>query len=87
MSYAALALQLIAAARAKPAPVRIDIPVDKPGTAIVLAKTSSVQVAVPGDTVYYRIQVRNADAARRTGAITVTDDLPRDIRLRAASVR
>jgi uncharacterized repeat protein (TIGR01451 family) len=72
---------------ATPAPVRIDIPVDKPGTAIVLAKTSSVQVAVPGDTVYYRIQVRNADAARRTGAITVTDDLPRDIRLRAASVR
>ena len=70
-----------------PAPVRIDIPVDQPNAAISVSKTASTTVAVPGEAVQYRITVRNGDARRTTGAITVTDDLPRSVRLRAQSMR
>ncbi len=70
-----------------PEPVRIDIPVDRPGAAMILIKTASQPVAVPGDAVQYRIQVRNADAARATGAITVSDVLPPEMRLRENTVR
>ena len=70
-----------------PAPVRVDIPLDRPGGALVLRKTSSTQNAVPGDVVQYRIEVRNPDRLRNSGAITVTDKLPNAIRLRANTVR
>ena len=70
-----------------PAPVRIDIPLDKPGAAIVIRKTASAAVAVPGDGVQYRITVTNGDAARATGDITVSDRLPDAMRLRSNTVR
>lgn len=70
-----------------PAPVRIDIPVDQPGTAVVLRKTTSTQVAAPGDIVQYRIEVANNDPRRTTGAITVRDTLPAEMRLRPGTVR
>ncbi|HMQ17788.1 MAG TPA: hypothetical protein PKC77_01420 [Sphingopyxis sp.] len=70
-----------------PAPVRIDIPVDRPGGALLLRKTTSTQVAVPGDVIQYRIEVANPDAQRATGAVTVTDVLPVGMRLRADTVR
>ncbi len=70
-----------------PSPVRIDIPVDRPGGALILTKTVSQPVAVPGDALQYRILVRNGDAARTTGAITVTDILPPEMRLRKDTVR
>ena len=70
-----------------PAPVRIDIPVDQPGLPLVLRKTTSTQVAVPGDVVQYRIEVANRDARRTTGAVTVRDVLPAGMRLRADTVR
>ena len=70
-----------------PAPVRIDIPVDKPGGALILRKTASSPVAVPGDAVQYRITVQNSDALRPTGAITVTDILPAEMRLKNGTVR
>ena len=70
-----------------PEPVRIDIPVDRSGDALVLTKTAHVQVAVPGDVVRYRIDVRNSDPRRTTGAITVTDVLPAAMRLRPDTVR
>ncbi len=70
-----------------PAPVRVDIPVDQPGVPLVLRKTTSTQVAVPGDVVQYRIEVANRDARRATGAVTVRDLLPAGMRLRADTVR
>lgn len=70
-----------------PEPVRIDIPVDRSGDALVVSKTAHVQVATPGDVVRYRIDVRNADPRRTTGAVTVTDILPDAMRLRLDTVR
>jgi uncharacterized repeat protein (TIGR01451 family) len=70
-----------------PAPVRVDIPVDQPGLPLVLRKTTSTQVAVPGDVIQYRIEVANRDARRTTGAVTVSDVLPPGMRLRADTVR
>jgi uncharacterized repeat protein (TIGR01451 family) len=70
-----------------PAPVRIDLPVDRPGGALILTKTASVQQASPGDVVQYRVTVSNSDPTRRTGAITVTDILPEAFRLKVDTVR
>ena len=70
-----------------PEPVRIDTPVDKPGSALGINKTASTQLAVPGDGVQYRIQVTNSDANRMTGTITVTDHLPTAMRLKPNTVR
>ena len=70
-----------------PAPVRVDIPVDQPGLPLILRKTTSTQTAVPGDVVQYRIEVANRDARRSTGAVTVSDELPVGMRLRADTVR
>lgn len=70
-----------------PEPVRIDIPIDQPGTPVTLRKTTSTQIAVPGDVVQYRIEVANRDARRTTGVVTVTDALPTAMRLRPETVR
>jgi uncharacterized repeat protein (TIGR01451 family) len=70
-----------------PSPVRIDIPVDRPGGALVITKTASQVVAVAGDAVQYRITLRGGDTNRTTGAISVTDQLPREMRLRKDTVR
>ena len=70
-----------------PAPVRVDIPVDQPGLPLILRKTTSTQIAVPGDVVQYRIEVANRDARRSTGVVTVSDALPVGMRLRADTVR
>lgn len=70
-----------------PAPVRVDIPVDQPGLPLTLRKTTSTQVAVPGDVIQYRIDVANRDARRSTGAVTIRDVLPAGMRLRADTVR
>ena len=70
-----------------PSPVRIDVPADKPGGSLILRKSTSSPVAVPGDPVQYRINVQNGDAARLTGSITVSDLLPNEMRLKAKTVR
>ncbi len=70
-----------------PAPVRIDIPLDRPGGTLVLRKTTSTRSAVPGDVVQYRIEVQNPDRLRNASAVTVTDKLPSSVRLRANTVR
>ncbi len=70
-----------------PQPVRIDIPVDRPGAALTVRKSASAAVAVPGDAVQYRITVTNGDTTRATGAITVSDRLPDSMRLKLNSVR
>ncbi|NIJ37030.1 putative repeat protein (TIGR01451 family) [Sphingopyxis panaciterrae] len=70
-----------------PAPVRVDVPVDQPGLPLILRKTTSTAVAVPGDVIQYRIEVANRDTRRNTGAVTVRDVLPAGMRLRANTVR
>ncbi|MBB6424604.1 DUF11 domain-containing protein [Sphingopyxis sp. JAI128] len=70
-----------------PAPVRVDIPVDQPGLPLLLRKTTSTQVAVPGDVIQYRIEVANHDTRRNTGVVTVRDVLPAGMRLRPDTVR
>ena len=70
-----------------PAPVRIDVPLDRPGGALTLSKITSTATAMPGDAVQYRISVTNADRTRNSGLITVTDRLPTAMRLRQNSVR
>ncbi|MFM2409914.1 MAG: hypothetical protein RL481_742, partial [Pseudomonadota bacterium] len=70
-----------------PAPVRVDVPMDRPGGQLVLNKTTSTVTAMPGDIVQYRIEVRNPDRSRASGPVTVTDILPSAMRLRLNSVR
>lgn len=70
-----------------PAPLRIDVPLDRPGSPLTIRKSASQAVAVPGDAVRYTVTVANADATRTTGAITVTDLLPDAMRLKPNSVR
>jgi uncharacterized repeat protein (TIGR01451 family) len=67
--------------------VRIDIPLDRPMTPIVLSKTASRAEAEAGDMVQYRLVVRNPDATAATGALTITDRIPDQMRLRTNSVR
>jgi len=70
-----------------PTPVRIDIPLDRPGGALQIRKTASSAVAVPGDAVQYRITITSGDAARASGTITVNDRLPPQMRLQPNTVR
>ena len=70
-----------------PAPVRIDVPMDRPGSQLQLTKTTSSVTAMPGDIVQYRVEVRNPDSTRASGPVTVTDILPNAMRLRLNSVR
>ncbi len=70
-----------------PQPVRIDIPLDRPGGALLIRKAASQAVVVPGDGVRYEIVVTNGDATRTTGAITVSDKVPAEMRLSPNSVR
>ena len=70
-----------------PAPVRIDIPLDRPGGALTLSKVTSTATAMPGDVVQYRISVSNPDRTRNSGSITISDQLPSAMRLRSNSVR
>lgn len=72
---------------ADPSPVRVDIPIDKPSLALIVRKTASAVVAVPGDAIQYRITVTNSDPERSTGVITVSDRLPDTMRLKPNSVR
>ena len=70
-----------------PAPVRIDIPMDRPGGQLQLSKTTSFVTAMPGEIVQYRVEIRNPDRTRASGPVTVTDILPNVMRLRLNSVR
>jgi len=70
-----------------PTPVRVDIPLDRPGTPLLLRKIASKPVAERGDVIQYRISISNQDNIRSTGALTVSDTLPRQVRLRSNTVR
>ncbi|WOE73898.1 hypothetical protein [Alterisphingorhabdus coralli] len=70
-----------------PEPVQLDIPLDQPGAAISLEKTVSANLAIPGDVLQYRITVSNNDPLLNTGTVTITDELPIALRLRADTIR
>ncbi|WP_373492173.1 hypothetical protein [Parasphingorhabdus sp.] len=70
-----------------PAPVRVDVPLDRPGAPLAITKTASTGQAAPGDAIQYRISLRNADPTRTTGQITISDQLPAAMRLKAGTVR
>ncbi|MDZ7587806.1 MAG: hypothetical protein U5J78_01080 [Parasphingorhabdus sp.] len=46
-----------------PAPVRIDVPLDRPGGVLQITKSASRAIAVPGDAVQYRVVVQNRPGA------------------------
>ncbi len=69
------------------AAVRIDVPLDRPMTPIVLSKSASRAEAEAGDPVQYRLVIRNPDSESPTGALVVTDRIPNQMRLRTGSVR
>lgn len=70
-----------------PAPVRVDVPLDRPGAPLKITKVTSTAQATPGDAVQYRITVENTDPVRNTGQITISDQLPGAMRLKAGTVR
>jgi uncharacterized repeat protein (TIGR01451 family) len=67
--------------------LRIDVPVDRPATAVSLFKTASRARAQSGDVVFYTVTASNADAARVKRGVTVVDTLPSQLRLRPGSIR
>lgn len=69
-----------------PAPVRVDIPVDRPSVAVALSKTVSRRNAMPGDSVFYTVDVRNTDTHIKRDVMLV-DTPSRWLRLRADTIR
>ena len=67
--------------------LEVDIPLDAPSLELALTKTASRQRAMPGDVVFYTLNVRNADPSRIKRDVVVTDTPSRWLRLRAGSVR
>jgi uncharacterized repeat protein (TIGR01451 family) len=70
-----------------PAPFEIDIPLDRPGLDLTLAKTASRASAAPGDAVFYTLTLRNSDPARIKRAVTIIDTPSPWLRLRQDSIR
>ncbi|WP_242526175.1 hypothetical protein [Novosphingobium sp. KA1] len=70
-----------------PAPVRIDIPVDRAESAVSLTKTASRASASPGDVVFYTVTVRNPDASRAKSGVVLADTPSASLRLRKSSIR
>lgn len=72
---------------ASPAPVRVDIPIDRPGVAVALTKTASRNIAVPGDVVFYTVTASNPDPSRIKRDVVVIERPSPWLRLRPDSVR
>jgi fimbrial isopeptide formation D2 family protein len=67
-------------------PVRIDVPVDKPGTAATITKSASRGTAQEGDVVFYTVTVGNPEANIKRDVVVV-DKPARQLRIRPQSVR
>jgi len=70
-----------------PAAVRVDVPLDRPALAVALTKTASRATALPGDVVFYKVTVQNADARSPQRRVVLVDRPGSQLRLRAGSVR
>ncbi len=66
--------------------VRVDVPVDKPGTAATIAKTASRATAQEGDVVFYTLTVGNPETNIKRDVVVV-DKPARQLRIRPQSVR
>lgn len=64
-----------------------DVPLDHPGSGLVLTKTASTAVASASERILYTLTLTNIDRVRRSGEVHVTDLLPEQLRLVADSVR
>ena len=69
-----------------PAPVRVDIPADRPSISVGLTKTVSRPSALPGDVVFYTVTARNGDPARTKRDVVLVDRAARSLRLRSDTV-
>lgn len=69
------------------APVRVDIPLDRPARAASVTKSASRDVAEPGDTVFYKVNVRNTDQIRGKTGLRLEDHSADTLRLRPDSIR
>ena len=67
-------------------PLRVDVPVDKPGTAATITKSASRATAQEGDVVFYTLTVGNPEANIKR-AVTVVDKPAKQLRIRPQSVR
>ncbi|WP_374530974.1 hypothetical protein [Novosphingobium sp.] len=72
---------------ASPAPVRVDIPLDHPSSPVALTKTASRASALPGDTVFFTVTVRNSDAVGTKHSIVLVDQPAAGLRIRKTSLR
>lgn len=72
---------------ADPAPVRVDIPVDRPGIAVSLSKTVSRPRALPGEVVIYTVRLANVDTLGAKRDVVLTDVPSEWLRLRRDTVR
>jgi len=70
-----------------PAPVHVAIPLDKLGKSILVAKQADRAEAAPGESVGYAVVVTNPDPKLATAAMRLTDTYPRQMRLRAETLR
>lgn len=66
--------------------VRIDLPLDRPVTPLVVAKTVNQAEARIGDLLFYQVDVRNP-GAEASGPVTLTDRIPNQMRYRRGSAR
>lgn len=66
--------------------VRLDLPLDRPVTPLIVTKTVGRGDAQSGDLVVYQVEVRNP-GAYGTGPITVADHIPAQMRYRASTAR
>ncbi len=69
------------------APVRVDVPVDRPSAAVTLRKSVSRLSAVPGDVVFYTVTASNPDISRTRRSVVMVDTASPWLRLRRDSVR
>ena len=74
-------------ALSSPTPVRVDVPIDRPGLSVALSKTTSRARAVPGDAVFYTIAATNGDGQRIKRAVSLIDTPSKWLRLRKDSIR
>ncbi|NQX93781.1 MAG: DUF11 domain-containing protein [Erythrobacter sp.] len=70
-----------------PAPVQIDIPLDRASPGLDIDKTVSRSQVVPGDVVFYAITITNSDPGRGKRDVVITDTPSRWLRLRPDTVR
>jgi fimbrial isopeptide formation D2 family protein len=67
-------------------PLRVDVPVDKPGLAATITKMANRSTAQEGDVVFYTVQVGNPEANIKRN-VTVLDHPALQLRIRPQSVR